>query len=101
MLSLYANRYAGFWTRVPCSDLTGGFNCIHSDLLKSLPPLRSDGYAFQIELKFLSHRKGSVFGEVPIQFTSRLQGESKLSRSHILEGLWRPVALRFGWKSAR
>jgi dolichol-phosphate mannosyltransferase len=86
---------------VPCSDLTGGFNCIHSELLKALPPLRSDGYAFQIELKFRAHERGSVFGEVPIEFSERTRGESKLSRGHVLEGLWLPLALRFDGKPSR
>lgn len=101
LLSLSANRYAAFWTRVPCSDLTGGFNCIPSDLLKKLPPLRSDGYAFQIEMKFRAHRNGLAFVEVPIQFSERTQGDSKLSRGHILEGLWLPPSLRFDGKAAR
>lgn len=101
LLSRSANRYAAFWTRVPCSDLTGGFNCLHSELLKALPPLRSDGYAFQIELKFRAHRNGSIFGEVPILFSERARGESKLSRGHIFEGLRLPPALRFDWRSSR
>ena len=96
LLSSFANRYAGFWTRVPCRDLTSGFNCFRPGLLGSLPRLRSDGYAFQIELKFQAHRHGAVFQEIPICFSGRLHGKSKLSSRHLLEGVWRPPALRLG-----
>ncbi|MGH9442534.1 MAG: polyprenol monophosphomannose synthase [Thermoanaerobaculia bacterium] len=96
LLSFSANLYAAFWTGVACKDLTGGYNCIDVELLKKLPPLLSDGYAFQIELKFLARRAGAVLAEIPIQFSGRTLGKSKLSRKHILEGLWRPPALRLG-----
>jgi dolichol-phosphate mannosyltransferase len=101
LLSLFANRYASFWTGLACTDLTGGFNCIRAELLRELGGLRSDGYAFQIELKFEASRRGSKIGEVPIVFSGRLHGESKLSRSKVLEGLWRPIRLRLGSVGSR
>ena len=101
LLSRLANRYAAFWTRLPCTDLTGGFNCIRAELLRDLWNLRSDGYAFQIELKFEAFRGGKKIGELPIEFSGRNRGKSKLSRSTVLEGLWSPMRLRFGRRGSR
>ncbi len=101
LLSRFANRYASFCTGLPCTDLTGGFNCIRSKVLAELPALRTDGYAFQIELKFESARRGMRIEELPIVFSGRRYGKSKLSRITVLEGLWIPVRLRLGSPRSR
>jgi dolichol-phosphate mannosyltransferase len=96
LLSMAGNRYARFWTGVPCADLTGGFNCIRAELLRRLDPsrLRYDGYAVQIELKARAFRAGARMTEVPIVFVERRVGQSKLSGQRVVEGLWCPIWLR-------
>jgi dolichol-phosphate mannosyltransferase len=96
LLSMAGNRYARFWTGVPCADLTGGFNCIRVELLGRIDPgrLRYNGYAVQIELKTKAFRAGARMTEVPIVFVERRVGQSKLSGGRVIEGLWCPIRLR-------
>ncbi|MEK7477341.1 MAG: polyprenol monophosphomannose synthase [Candidatus Coatesbacteria bacterium] len=90
LLSLLANRYARFVTGVPLTDLTGGFNGWRARILRriGLGRIRANGYAFQIELKFRCRRAGGRIAEVPIVFSGRVEGESKLSRSVVFEAVW-------------
>ena len=91
LLSKGGGLYARLWLRLPYQDLTGGFKCFRSKVLRSidLDSIHSEGYCFQIELTTLAHHKGFKIGEVPIVFTERTRGKSKISRKIILEALWR------------
>jgi len=95
-LSRFGNLYAKFLTGLPLNDFTAGFMCIKREFLENLDLDRigSSGYSFLIELKFyLIHElKASVY-EVPIIFKSRREGESKLSRQIIGEGIKTPLKL--------
>jgi dolichol-phosphate mannosyltransferase len=82
LLSLFANWYTRTITRMPVNDCTSGFKCIHRRVLESvaLEDIVSNGYAFQIELHYKIWRHGFRICEVPIVFTERRQGKSKMSR---------------------
>jgi dolichol-phosphate mannosyltransferase len=90
MLSIGANLYARIVTGVPLSDSTGGFKCFRRRVLEAIPfdQVRSNGYAFQIEMSFRAWRKGFRLLEVPIIFTDRVEGHSKMSRRIIWEAIW-------------
>lgn len=100
-LSRNANRYARIITVLPINDLTGGFIGFNIDLLKKidLTQIRSDGYAFQIEMKFRMMKAGAKFCEVPISFMDREEGKSKFSKSIFWEAVWVPWRLRFSQSS--
>ncbi len=91
--SLYARRILGVGVR----DLTGGFRCIHREVLEGvdLATLRSQGYVFNIELGFRALRAGFRVTEVPIVFRDRTVGESKISLPIAFEALWLVPSLRF------
>lgn len=96
LLSLFGSWYARVITRLPVRDATGGFNCWHRRVLEAvdLDRIESNGYAFQIELKLRAWRKGFSIGEVPIVFTERDTGESKMSKRIVREAVWRVWKLR-------
>lgn len=87
VLSRVANWYARVITRLPFADLTSGFHCFQSTLLRNVLryPLSADGYAFLIALKFLSVSRGARCKEIPIVFSDRTKGKSKISKRIILE----------------
>lgn len=91
LISYFGSIYARTITRMPIRDATGGFNCWHRKVLESvhLDRVRSNGYAFQIELKYRAWRKGFSMTEVPILFTERDEGDSKMSKSIVREAVWR------------
>jgi dolichol-phosphate mannosyltransferase len=97
LLSVFANWYARLVTRLPLTDLTGGYNAWRRDLLSriGMGALRCNGYAFQIELKHHCHRLGGRAIEIPIIFTGRMEGKSKLSRSVVLEATLSVWRMRF------
>jgi apolipoprotein N-acyltransferase len=88
-LSKAGNRYARTLLRFPLTDATSGFRVFRRGLLEALlaEGIRSDGYAFQIELAYRAWRSGFKVGEVPITFSERQHGRSKLSRAIIAEAL--------------
>jgi dolichol-phosphate mannosyltransferase len=90
--SLYARIVLG----VPVRDLTGGFKCFRREVLEAIPleSVRSRGYAFQIELTYRALRKGFRVTEVPIRFSDRAVGGSKMSRAIVLEAVWKVPLLR-------
>lgn len=90
--SLYARTILG----VPVRDLTGGFKCIRREVLETidLDALHAKGYAFQIELTYRALRAGFRVVEVPILFSDRTVGASKMSRSIFLEAVAHVPALR-------
>ena len=90
--SLYAQLLLG----VPIRDLTGGFKCYRRAVLETidLGAIHSKGYAFQIETTYRALRAGFRVVEVPIVFVDREIGGSKMSRSIVLEAVWKVPALR-------
>lgn len=91
LVSYFGSWYARFITRMPIRDATGGFNCWRREVLQAvgLDRIRSNGYAFQIELKFRAFRKGFSMREIPILFMERDSGESKMSWQIVREAIWR------------
>ncbi|RLD17167.1 MAG: polyprenol monophosphomannose synthase [Caldiserica bacterium] len=89
-LSKYANIYAKTFLKMPINDLTGGFNRIKKEVLEEIDfeGLKSDGYAFQIELKYYAWKKGFKLREIPITFKEREKGKSKLSKKIVWEAFW-------------
>lgn len=97
IISLFGSWYARTITRLPLRDATGGFNCFRREVLETLDLSRieSNGYSFQIELKFRAWKKGFRLTEVPIVFTERESGESKMSKRIVREAIWRVWRLRW------
>ncbi len=94
MLSYGANIYARWVTGMRLWDATGGFKCFHRRVLAAidLDDVRSNGYAFQIEMSFRAMRKGFKPVEIPIVFADRTEGESKMSGHIVREAVlmvWR------------
>jgi len=89
-LSRAGNAYARLALGVPVRDATSGYRVYRRQLLSSLmdPPLRSEGYGFQIELAYRAWNTGHAVAEVPITFREREHGRSKISRRIVLEALW-------------
>jgi dolichol-phosphate mannosyltransferase len=81
---------------VPIHDLTGGFKCFRRWVLEALDlsHVQAGGYAFQIELTYRTLRMGGRVVELPITFTDRAYGESKMSRAIVLEAVREVPALR-------
>ena len=90
LLSLGANQYAKFITGLPVEDSTGGFKCFRRKVLESLEleRVKSNGYAFQIEMSFRAWKKGFRIVEIPIVFTDRVEGQSKMSKKIVREAIW-------------
>ncbi|MGH7754636.1 MAG: polyprenol monophosphomannose synthase [Gemmatimonadales bacterium] len=96
LLSYFANVYARVLTGLPLWDITAGFKCFRRPALEAvdLDRVRSNGYAFQIEMSFRVHRKGFRLREIPIVFVDRTEGQSKMSRRIIWEAVWMVPRLR-------
>ena len=96
MLSYWANVYARWVTGLHIWDLTGGFKCFRTKVLQSidLSQVRSNGYAFQIEMSVRAWRKGFKLAEVPIVFVDRTEGQSKMNRRIVREAIWIVPRLR-------
>jgi dolichol-phosphate mannosyltransferase len=90
LLSIGANQYARLVTGLPLADSTGGFKCFRRRVLEAIPleRVRSNGYAFQIEMSFLAWRKGFRIREIPIVFTDRVEGQSKMNGRIVREAVW-------------
>ena len=90
MLSMGAGKYVRAITGMPFSDPTGGFKCFRRRALLAidLDAVKSNGYSFQIELTHKIWRQGMKVCEVPIIFTDRFQGTSKMSTKIVREALW-------------
>jgi dolichol-phosphate mannosyltransferase len=96
ILSTLGNRYVRAITGLSVNDCTSGFRAWRRTALERLPldRIASDGYSFQVEILYEAVRAGCTVVEVPIVFTERRQGESKLSRGVVLESLVMPWRLR-------
>ena len=92
-LSFGANLYARLFTGVPVHDMTAGFVGYRTDVLRKidLDHIRSEGYAFLMEMKFTLHRSDTTFCEFPIIFSERESGKSKFSRKILYEGVRFPL----------
>ena len=90
LLSLGAAKYVQLITGMQISDPTGGFKCFRRRALQALDleAVHSNGYSFQIELTHKLWRQGMKIVEVPIIFTDRFQGTSKMSQRIVREALW-------------
>jgi dolichol-phosphate mannosyltransferase len=98
ILSRGANFYVRMVTRLPIFDSTGGFNCYRKEILEKtdLDRIISDGYAFQIEIKYRLWENGFSIKEVPITFIDRARGTSKISKRIIFQALFLVWKLRLG-----
>lgn len=97
LLSYFANGYARWVTGLPLTDSTGGFKCFRRSVLETvdLSKVDSNGYAFQIEMSFRAWKRGFRLVEIPIVFTDRIEGQSKMSRKIVREAVWMVWWLRF------
>ena len=87
LLSRIANFYAKIMTEIPISDTTSGYKCFRREVLEkiNLDNISSQGYAFQIEMNYLTWKRGFCIKEIPIIFYERSQGKSKMSFKIIWE----------------
>ena len=90
LLSYFANVYARLIIGLNIKDLTGGFKCYNRMALQNIDisSIKSEGYSFQIELNFLVWINGFKLKEIPIVFTDRTIGESKMNKSIIIEAIF-------------
>ncbi len=90
LMSYFASVYVRFITGMPIHDTTAGFKCYHRSVLQTINPDRIHfiGYAFQIEMKFNAWKHGFNIAEVPIIFTDRTKGQSKMSRGIFREAVF-------------
>lgn len=96
VLSRFANLYVKLILHLPVRDVTTGFNTYRTDVLRriNLDEIKSDGYAFLVELKYRLFKAGCSFIEHPILFSERREGQSKMSSKIIWESIWLPLKLR-------
>lgn len=97
LLSYGASLYTRMITGLPLKDPTGGFKCFRRQVLESidLDRVNSNGYSFQIEMSFRAWRKGFTIKEIPIIFTDRVGGKSKMSPQIVREAIWMVWKLKF------
>jgi dolichol-phosphate mannosyltransferase len=90
LLSIGANVYARWITGLPLADSTGGFKCFRREVLEAIDfdKVRSNGYSFQIEMSFRAWKKGFRLVEIPIVFTDRVEGQSKMNKRIVREAIW-------------
>ncbi|HEX9310494.1 MAG TPA: polyprenol monophosphomannose synthase [Gemmatimonadaceae bacterium] len=96
-LSYAANIYARWVTGLPIFDTTGGFKCFRRNVLESidLNAVKSNGYAFQIEMSYRAWKRGFGLVEIPIIFVDRTEGVSKMSKKIVREAIWMVWRLRW------
>jgi dolichol-phosphate mannosyltransferase len=99
LLSWFASKYVRFILGIPVQDTTAGFKCYKRIVLETInfDRIRFVGYAFQIEMKFRAWRRGFRIKEVPVIFTDRTVGTSKMSSGIIKEAVFGVIMLK--WKS--
>ena len=98
IISYLASRYTRFVTRLPIQDPTAGFKCFNREVLEAIEfdNVKSTGYSFQIEMNYRAYKKGFEPKEIPIIFTERTEGESKMSKQIVYEAIfmvWKLVIL--------
>ena len=89
LMSFFASKYVKLVTRMPINDATAGFKCYRRDVLETinLNRIQFVGYAFQIEMKFKTWKYGFKISEVPVIFTDRTEGTSKMSGGIFFEAV--------------
>ena len=99
LLSYFASKYVRFILGIPVHDTTAGFVCFKRETLENigLDHIKLKGYGFQVEMKYRVFKKGLKIVEVPIIFTNRMLGESKMNGGIIGEAVFGILNLR--WKS--
>jgi len=99
LMSYYASAYVRFITGMSIRDTTAGFKCYRREVLETIPleKVRFFGYAFQIEMKFLTWKYGFHILEIPIIFTDRTAGESKMSSGIFKEAIFGVIKIK--WRS--
>ena len=97
ILSYSANLYARAVTGLPVWDTTAGFKCFRRSVLEAIDfsQVRSNGYAFQIEMHFRAWKRGFRLTEIPIVFVDRTEGTSKMSKAIVREAIWMVWRLRW------
>jgi dolichol-phosphate mannosyltransferase len=97
LMSYYASSYVRFVTRMSIRDTTAGFKCYKRKVLETinLDKIKLKGYAFQIEMKFTTWKFGFKIIEVPIIFTERQEGASKMSGGIFNEAIWGVIKMKF------
>jgi dolichol-phosphate mannosyltransferase len=90
LLSIGANQYARWVTGLPLTDSTAGFKCFRREVLEAIDfeKVRSNGYSFQIEMSFRAWKMGFRLVEIPIVFTDRMEGQSKMNKRIVREAIW-------------
>ena len=96
LLSYFASKYVRFITQMKIHDTTAGFVCYKRNVLETidLDTIKFVGYAFQIEMKFKTYLAGFKIVEVPVIFTDRLKGKSKMSGSIISEAIFGVISMK-------
>lgn len=96
LMSYFASVYVRLITRMPIMDSTAGFKCYKAELLRAIDfsKIKFVGYAFQIEMKFTSWNLGFVIKEVPIIFTDRKKGTSKMSKGIFKEAIFGVIQMK-------
>ena len=96
LMSYFASKYVRFVTGLPVYDTTAGFNCYRRSVLETidLDSIRFKGYAFQIEMKFVTHKCGFTIKEVPVVFVNRVLGVSKMSGDIFSEAFFGVIRLK-------
>jgi dolichol-phosphate mannosyltransferase len=96
IISVIGNSYARLVTGLPFKDVTGGFRVWRSNALKTITStkIEADGYSFQIATGYRAWKKGLKIHEVPIIFTERREGRSKMSKAIVMEAIWLVWKLR-------
>lgn len=89
LLSYFANIYTRLITGLPIKDATGGYKCFKREVLQSInfDKVKSNGYAFQIEMTFKAWKNGYRVAEIPIIFVDRVKGKSKMSKKIVREAI--------------
>ncbi|TXE09020.1 polyprenol monophosphomannose synthase [Gelidibacter salicanalis] len=97
LLSYFASKYVRFITQMDIQDTTAGFVCYKNKVLQTidLDAIKFVGYAFQIEMKFKAHLKGFNIVEIPVIFTDRAKGKSKMSSGIISEAIFGVINMKF------
>ncbi len=96
LLSFFASKYVRFVTGLPVFDTTAGYKCYRREVLEkiNLSKIRFVGYAFQIEMKFKAWKHGFTIEEVPVIFTDRTAGQSKMTRGIVKEAIFGVIRLK-------
>ena len=96
LMSFFASKYVKLITCMPINDATAGFKCYRRKVLEKIKfnKIQFVGYAFQIEMKFKSWKYGFNIIEVPVIFTDRTQGDSKMSSGIFMEAIFGVIQMK-------